>query len=106
MDGVVHVDEVPGLLAVAEDRRRPPGQHPRREDRDYPRLAEWILARAVDIRQGQRGKVQSTSALVETQIVEGDGLGDPVRRDRPGPVAGTLLDRDALRLAVERAPRG
>ena len=58
VDDVVDVDEVAGLLAVAEDGAGLAGEQPPGEDGDDAGLAVRVLTGAVDVGQGQRGELE------------------------------------------------
>ncbi len=105
-DDVADVYVVAGLAAVAEDGRAPAGAQQAAEDRDHARLAERVLARAVDVAEPQRDGREPVEALEERQVALGRELALAVgreRRDRRRLVERQLL---AFALAVDRAAGG
>ena len=95
---VVHVHEVAGLLAVAEDRARLPRLEAAGEDGDDAGLPVGVLAGAVDVGQGQRRELDVVQVPVGGQVVAGRLLG----RDLTGLHAVLLARADAPADAVLR----
>ena len=92
--------------ASARRRRRPSACRRRaaRRRRSRPRrLAVRVLARAVDVAEAQRDRVEAVEAAVEVEVALGGELRLPVRG--VGPALGVLGERQlaALALAVDRA---
>ena len=106
VDDVVDEHEVPRLLAVPEDRDRLAPQDALGEDGHHAGLPVGILARAVDVGEGQRAELERVQLAVGDQVVDDRLLGHPVRRQRLLGVR--LADREVLgrRVPVERAAAG
>ena len=64
VDNVVHINKITGLLAVAEDQAGLARQQAAGEDGDHPRFAMGVLARPVDVGQGQGRVLQAVQLPV------------------------------------------
>src|SRR4029453_17259455 len=104
VNDVVDEHVIAGLIPITVDRRRPAGQHRRREDRDDPGLALRNLTRAVDVGEREGGERDAVLPFVEAEVVDAYLLADPVRRHRSA--ARRFLDGQLPRFAIERAPGG
>ncbi len=82
VDHVVDVDEVAGLLAVAEDDEGQAPQQALGEDGHHAGLAVGVLARAVHVGQGQGAELEGVQLTVGLEVVDGRLLGDAVGRQR------------------------
>ena len=104
-DDVAHIYVVPGLAAVAEDRRPFAGLQLAAEDRDHAGLAERVLARAVDVAEPQAHAREPVEALVEGEVALGGELALSVgghRRDRGATRAAAAAGRRPRRRSHRR----
>ena len=98
------IDVVPGLGAVAEDRRTGAREDLGTEDRHDAGLAGRILTRPVDVGQPQHRVRRAVQPVVEAEVLLGAVLADPV--GRLGQRQDVLHRRDRRVPAVECAARG
>src|SRR3954468_4859549 len=99
-DDVADPVVVARLLAVAEDGRPRALEQLAAEDRDHARLAERVLARAVDVAVAQRHRRESVQPPEQGAVVLGAELRVAVRRHRRDRMV--LRRRQYLPLAVDR----
>ena len=74
---VCHVDEVPRLLAIAEDDEVSAGAEPLGEDRDDVAVGVVALVRAVDVEVAQAHVVHAVELVVDEAIFSAASLLTP-----------------------------
>ncbi len=103
-DYVVDVDVVAGLGPVAVDGRPFSSQQLAAEDRDHPRLPEWVLTRAVDVAETEGDRREAVEPLVEREVTLRGELALAVGRHRRERSALGQRQPLAFSLAVDRTP--